>query len=518
MTTQHLITTLQQQPRSNIPALFAADANRFSAFSRNLDDLLLDFSKTSIRPDDLQQLLKLAEITEVEKYREAMFRGEKINHSEGRAVLHTALRANADSATIDPSIIEEVHRSRDDMLEFAEQCRNGNINAADGAAYTDVINIGIGGSDLGPAMAVAALAPYRGDLRLHFVSNMDGAHLADTLATVQAARTLVIISSKTFTTTETINNAQLARQWLMDALGEAAANQQTIAITAASEKAQTFGIGRIFPYWDWVGGRYSLWGAVGLPIALAIGKQNFAEFLRGAAAMDTHFRTAAAIDNLPLLFALVGIWHRNICGYPTRAILPYDQRLHLLPAYLQQLEMESNGKCVANNNQDLTLATVPVVWGSAGTNAQHAYFQMLHQGSDIVPGEFMIAAQPIAADAEQHKLLVANALAQTAALMQGDASAAEKYRHFPGNRPSVTIMYEKLTPYALGRLLALYEHRTFVEGIIWGINPFDQWGVELGKTMAKQLRPQLETSPDNSKQDSSTQGLIKHYQNHSKPK
>lgn len=512
MNSDSLWQDLRRQPQPRISELFAADTQRFNDFSACCDDLLLDFSKTGISRPALQLLLQLAQLRQVEAYRDAMFRGEPINRSENRAVLHTALRARAEQTVIvdGEDIMPAVCRARAALLEFADGCRSGQVTAADGRPYTDVINIGIGGSDLGPAMATAALAPYGGDLRLHFVSNMDGAHLSDTLAGLEAARTLVIISSKTFTTIETMTNAAAARQWLADGMGEAAAGQQLVAVTAATERAQAFGIGRIFSYESWVGGRYSLWGAVGLPIMLAIGRESFEAFLAGAATMDGHFCSAPPQKNLPLLFGLVGVWHRNICGYPTRALLPYDQRLHLLPAYLQQLEMESNGKHITQDGQSAA-ATVPVVWGSAGTNAQHAYFQMLHQGTDMVPGEFIVAAQPTAADEEQHKLLVANCLAQSAALMGGDESAAELQQRFPGNRPSVTILYKKLTPYTLGQLIALYEHRTFVEGVIWGINSFDQWGVELGKVMAKQLRPMLEESADSSGQDASTQGLLAHY-------
>ncbi len=507
-----IITQLQKQQRQRIGDLFAADTERFTTFSRRLDDLLIDFSKTSINRDSLAKLLALAQAAGVEQQRDAMFAGEKINRSEDRQVLHTVLRAEPGDVIGDTkNLLPEVQRNRADMLAYAHQCRHGDITAADGKPYTDVVNIGIGGSDLGPAMAATALAPYGGNLRLHFVSNIDGAHLGDTLDKLSAARTLIIISSKTFTTMETMTNAHAARQWLRDALGEDAAGKHIVAVSAAPALAERFGIARVFPYHDWVGGRYSLWGSVGLPIALAIGTEHFQDFLRGAADMDRHFLNAPAADNLPLLFALVSIWHRNVCGYSTRAILPYDQRLQLLPPYLQQLEMESNGKRVSQNNDNVPLATVPIVWGSAGTNAQHAYFQMLHQGTDIVPGEFIIAAQPTAADAEQHKLLLANCLAQTSALMQGNLSADSAHRHFPGDRPSVTIMYKQLTPYALGRLIALYEHRTFVEGAIWGINSFDQWGVELGKTMAKQLYPLLDENTSGESPDASTQGLLSHY-------
>ena len=504
-----LITQLRQKKKRRLLDVFAADGNRFADFSRRLDDLLLDFSKTSIERDDLQQLLTLAQEAKVTQQRDSMFAGEKINRSENRAALHTALRGTADT-----NLQTTVDKDRAAMLAFAEHCRNGNGDgaAADGKPYTDIITIGIGGSNLGPQLVATVLAPYRGTLRLHFVSNMDGAHLSDTLAGLKAERTLLIISSKTFTTLETMTNADRARRWLTDALGETAAAAQTAAVTAAAARATDAGIARVFSYQEWVGGRYSLWGTAGLPIALAIGADHFNDLLRGAAAMDTHFQNAPAADNLPLLFALVGIWHRNICGYPARVLLPYDERLRLLPAYIQQLDMESNGKSVRQDGAGVTLATAPLLLGSVGTDAQHAYFQLLHQGTDIVPCEFIAARRPTAANDEQHRLLLANCLAQSAALMRGNEADTEAARHCPGNRPSVTLLYDRLTPYALGRLLALYEHRTFCEGAIWGINSFDQWGVELGKTMATQLLPQL-AEADTAAQtvtelDDSTQGLI----------
>ena len=499
------LAALQALPRKRMGELFAEDTHRFADFSACLDDMLLDFSKTSICRAALPLLLDMAKAAEVEVRREAMFAGEKINRSEDRAVLHTALRAVETGGS---DVMDEVCSERVRLLSFAEGCRCGDITAADGKPYTDVVNIGIGGSDLGPAMATAALAPFADSgLALHFVSNMDGAHLGDTLAKLSAARTLVIVSSKTFTTIETMTNAAAAREWLR-CESAAAAQQQIVAITAAVARAHEFGASEVFSYRDWVGGRYSLWGAVGLPLALAVGTEHFGELLDGACAMDTHFRTAPPEKNLPLLLALIGVWHRNVCGYPTRAVLPYDQRLHMLPAYLQQLEMESNGKRVLLNGEIVSTATVPVIWGSAATNAQHAYFQMLHQGTDIVPCEFIAAVRPVNADDEQHKMLLANCLAQSAALMRGDMEAESPHRQFTGERPSVTILYRELSPYALGRLIALYEHRVFCEGVIWGINSFDQWGVELGKTMARDLRPLLDEHAENSMQDASTCGLL----------
>lgn len=491
----------QQQ---SLPQLFTDDPRRFEKFSLTLDDLLLDFSKTALTENAVALLLQLADAAGVAARRDAMFAGDIVNDSEQRAALHVALRGGRNENIKGmENVTADVLAQRRDMLDYAEQCRDGRLTAADGGRFSNVVNIGIGGSDLGPAMAAAALAPYRDGLRPHFVSNMDGAHLADTLAHLDAKRTLVIISSKTFTTRETLENAARARDWL--AANNAAADQHLVAVTAAADKAQAFGCGRVFSYASWVGGRYSLWGAVGLPLALAIGAAPFGEFLAGGRDTDVHFCTAPMRQNLPLMLGLVGVWHRNACGYPTRAVLPYDQRLRLLPEYLQQLDMESNGKPAMH-------ATAPVVWGTAGTNAQHAYFQMLHQGTDIVPCEFLLAARATAADNEQHRLLVANCLAQSAALMHGDDDENKPpHRRFAGNRPSVTLLYRELTPRTLGRLIALFEHRAFVEGVLWGINSFDQWGVELGKTLANALHSRLDEDSGDSGDDSSTRGLLGHY-------
>lgn len=494
--------------------LFAEDGRRFEKFSLSLDDLLLDFSKTSLNADTVALLCNLAEQAEVSARRDAMFAGEAVNASEAQAALHVALRAGAadDFTCAGKSLMPPIIAARRAMLDFAEDCRCGHLTGGGDEAFSDVVNIGIGGSDLGPAMAVAALRPYHDGPRLHFVSNMDGAHLVDTLAGLVARRTLILISSKTFTTAETMHNARRAREWLAAGVGEANTEKHLVAMTAAPARAQAFGVPRIFSYGDWVGGRYSLWGAVGLPLALAIGKERFLEFLDGARGMDEHFLQAPPAKNLPLMFGLLGVWHRNFCAYPTRAVLPYAQRLHLLPAYLQQLDMESNGKHVLQNGEAATTATAPVVWGTAASNAQHAYFQMLHQGTDIVPGEFIVAAQGHETDDERQKLLVGNCLAQSAALCFGEESANNPpHRHFAGGRPSVTLLCRQFTPYSLGRLLALFEHRTFVEGAIWGVNSFDQWGVELGKTLAARLHKTLAEERPAEHEDSSTQGLIQHW-------
>ena len=500
-------------------SLFAADPARFEKFSLTLDDLLLDFSKTSLTAEALASLYQLAQQAEVFARRDAMFAGDIVNHTESRAVLHTALRAEENATVVcgGENVMPEVAAVRREMLDYAEDCRAGKIAAADGKPFSDAVNIGIGGSDLGPAMAAAALRPYCDGLRTHFVSNMDGAHLADTLAELNPQRTLMVISSKTFTTAETMENGRRMAAWLAEGVGAENAPKHIVAITAAPELAEKFGARRVFRYWPWVGGRYSLWGAVGLPLALAIGRRHFLDFLRGGREMDSHFVSAPPENNLPLTLGLVGVWHRNFCGLPTRAILPYEQRLHLLPSYLQQLDMESNGKQTLQDGRTAAAATSPVVWGTAATNAQHAYFQMLHQGGDIVPCEFIAAARGSEGDGGRNGL-VANCLAQSAALFfgGGEAGAKEPHRRFVGGRPSVTLLYRRLTPASLGRLLSLFEHRTFVEGAIWGVNSFDQWGVELGKTLATRLHQHIadlqsgesDSAPD---QDSSTRGLLSHF-------
>ena len=494
-----------------ILSLFEGDAGRFDGFSAEADGLLLDYSKTNIDAESLTLLRELAEAAGLPAHRAAMFEGEKINNTEDRAVLHTALRPSADRAPkVDgQAVTAGVRDSLDRMAAFAEGLREGRITAADGEPFTDVVNIGIGGSDLGPAMASRALSPYLGAIRPHFVSNIDGAHIADTLAGLDPARTLVIIASKTFTTIETLTNADTATDWLKQALG-ADFGQHLAALSSAEALTAAYGIAadRVFGFEDWVGGRYSLWGPVGLSLMIAIGPEHFSDFLAGACAMDDNFLNAGDADNLPLTLALVGLWHNNFCGHETRAVLPYDQRLGLLPAYLQQLDMESNGKRTRRDGTDVTAMTGPIVWGEPGTNGQHAFYQLLHQGTRVVPAEFLIAAEGHEPGlAHQHAILKANCLAQSEALMvgtQGQTPQPDPARRFPGNRPSVTLAYRRLTPFVLGQLIALYEHRVFVEGVVWGINSFDQFGVELGKKMAKDVQNNPEAL---SSMSGSTQGL-----------
>ncbi len=512
---------------------FEQDGKRFRKFSLKFDDLLLDWSKCGVNAETMTLLLDLADACHVKKKRDRMFDGEKINTTEGRAVLHTALRNRSnrpvmvDGADIMPGINEVLGR----MGAFAEGIRSGKIVSSKGWAFTDVVNIGIGGSDLGPAMATLALAPFHDGPKLHFVSNVDGAHMADTLKGLNPATTLIVVASKTFTTIETMTNADTARRWIIKALGEKSVGAHFAAISTALDKVAEFGIAadRVFGFWDWVGGRYSIWSAIGLPLIIAVGEKHFGEFLDGAHAMDEHFRNAPLEKNLPVILGLVGYWHRVICGYPTRAVIPYDQRLSRLPAYLQQLDMESNGKRVTIKGDKATGPTGPVVWGEPGTNGQHAFFQLLHQGTDIVPVEFIVAAEGFEPDlALHHAMLLANCFAQSEALMKGrtlkEAKAQLKakgmpnkevdelapHKVFTGNRPSLTLVHAKLNPFAFGRLVALYEHRVFVEAQLFGINAFDQWGVELGKELATALLPVVQNKEPVGTRDASTAGLVAH--------
>ncbi len=508
------------------------DPHRFQRFSMTLDDMLFDYSKTKLTDETRALLVDLAGACGVEAYRDRMFAGEAINATEGRAVLHTALRnrSNRPIPVDGTDVMPEVNGVLAAMRAFCDQVRSGAIAGSSGKPFTDVVNIGIGGSDLGPVMVARALSPFADGPRTHFVSNVDGAHIADTLSALDPATTLFIIASKTFTTIETMTNAKTARAWIEASVGAEHAGAHFAAVSTALDKVAAFGIAddRVFGYWDWVGGRYSVWGAIGLPVMLAIGADNFESFLAGAHAMDEHFRTAPLVENMPVLLGLIGALHATVAGYDTRAVLPYDQRLERLPAYLQQLDMESNGKRVTLSG-DPAPSTGPIVWGEPGTNGQHAFYQLLHQGTRIVPCEFLVAANGSdPALAHHHDLLVANCLAQSQAMMRGrtDAEAeaillnsgmdADKarslapFKTFKGDRPSITIMYERLDPATLGRIIALYEHRVFVEGVLWGINSFDQWGVELGKELALKLDGPVKGDGLKGDEDGSTAGLIGH--------
>ncbi|AKJ27666.1 glucose-6-phosphate isomerase [Caldimonas brevitalea] len=496
---------------------FARDPGRFDSLSFEAPGLFADLSKNHLDLATLKLLCELARECRLEQRRDALLAGEPFNHTEGRAVLHTALRAPKGTGPFS----DEVHEVLTRMLNFVEEVRD---TANSGIKH--IVNIGIGGSDLGPQMVVPALDAFvHPGLTFHFVSNVDGHDIAPVLRRLKPAETLFIIASKTFTTQETMANAQVAKAWFLQH-GGTDTRRHFVATTTNVKAAAEFGIDTTFGFWDWVGGRYSLWSAIGLPIALAIGAEHFRELLAGAHAMDRHFATTPVERNLPALLGLLDVWYRNFHRYTSRSVAPYHQGLKRLPAYLQQLEMESNGKCVDLAGEPLPYATSPVVWGEPGTNGQHAYFQMLHQGTDVIPVEFILVKQPTHPYADLHTKLLANGLAQAQALMLGKSSeqAAQekaptasadldrqtlaKHRTFPGNRPSTTLLLDQLTPGSLGALIALYEHRVFTSGALWGINSFDQWGVELGKALCNDLLPRL-SSGNVDGLDGSTAGLLK---------
>ena len=501
-------------------------SDRAADFSASVGDMRMDFAKTNIDADGRALLIELLNTAGVAAKRDAMFAGAEINETEGRAVLHTALR-NLDGGPViveGSDVMPQVLATLDLMENFASDVRSGAFKGQ-GGKITDVVNIGIGGSDLGPAMGVLALAPYHDGPRCHFVSNVDPADISGVLRGCDPATTLVIVASKTFTTIETMTNARTAKAWMGQSVADPAA--QFAALSTSEEGTAAFGIdpARVFGFEDWVGGRYSMWGPIGLSMMIAIGGDAFRSFLRGAQDMDRHFKAAEWHENLPAMLALVGIWHNQICGHATRAVLPYDNNLSRLPAYLQQLEMESNGKGVGMDGNNLTVHSGPVVWGEPGTNGQHAFYQLIHQGTRVVPCEFLVAARGHDDDLHhQHQLLVANCLAQSEALMKGrdldeargkvadkfegdELERQAKHRVFPGNRPSITLAYPTLDPFTLGQIIALYEHRVFVEGAVLGLNSYDQWGVELGKELATALQPIIEGA-DASGKDGSTSALV----------
>jgi glucose-6-phosphate isomerase len=518
--------------------LFAQDPQRAQAFSIEACGILLDYSKNPISAETRRLLVALAEDTGVPAQIAAMFEGRRINVTEKRAVLHTALRNRSqrpvmmDGQDVMPGICAILER----MRGMAERIRGGIARGCTGRTFTDIVNIGIGGSDLGPLMVTTALRPYGSPgLRIHFVSNVDGAHLAATLAGLDPETTLFIVSSKTFTTQETMVNARSAREWLLTKLSALApagivAEHHFAAVSTNLEATAEFGIipERVFGIWDWVGGRYSLWSAIGLPIALGIGFERFEELLTGAYEMDEHFRNTPLERNLPAMAALIGLWHIDFMGHPTHAVLPYAQDLMHLPAFLQQLDMESNGKRVDRSGTATDYPTGPVIWGAPGTNGQHAFFQHLHQGSQVTPADFIVAANAADKIPGHHDILLANCIAQTEALLRGkstDEVRAElaargmqgeelerltPHRVFPGNRPSNTIVLQRLDPRSLGALIALYEHKVFVQGAIWNVNSFDQWGVELGKQLAGGVLGDLEAGRPGSGHDASTQRLIEY--------
>ncbi|MEQ1602002.1 MAG: glucose-6-phosphate isomerase [Methylophilaceae bacterium] len=516
--------------------LFAQNPDRFNQFSLKLEDVLLDYSKHRITGETLPLLFKLARDMEVETWRDRMFSGEKINFTEQRAVLHTALRNRSNTPVLvdGKDVMPEVNRVLAQMRDFTHRVRNGSWTGYSGKRITDIVNIGIGGSDLGPSMACTALKSYAPpDLNVHFVSNIDGTHLAQTLEKCQPETTLFIIASKTFTTQETMTNARSARTWfLRTAIDQAHIAKHFVALSTNKTAVSQFGIdtANMFEFWDWVGGRYSLWSAIGLSIALYIGMDHFEEMLSGAHAMDQHFKTAPLEQNMPAIMGLLGIWYNNFFHTETHAILPYDQGLSRLTAYLQQADMESNGKFVNRDGKSIKHSTGPIIWGESGTNGQHAFYQLIHQGNKLIPCDFLMPIKShyvIGENGdEHHKILLANFLAQTKALMQGKTSAEVRveleaqglhgeeletllpHRVFAGNRPTSSILFQELTPATLGKIIALYEHKIFVQGIIWNINSFDQWGVEFGKQLAQGILPQLLSNHAAASNDSSTNGLI----------
>jgi glucose-6-phosphate isomerase len=531
---KNLQTHYDAQKDVQMRDLFAEDPERFKKFSLNLDGLLLDFSKNRITAETLKLLYALAVERDVPGWTKKMFSGEKINITENRAVLHIALRNRTNRPILvdGKDVMPDVNAVLDHMAEFTKAIRSGEWRGYTGKAITDFVNIGIGGSDLGPVMVTEALKAYADGPRAHFVSNVDGTHMAETLKTLSPETTLFIVASKTFTTQETLTNAHSARAWLLDhALNESAVAKHFVALSTNEKEVRKFGIdpANMFGFWDWVGGRYSLWSAIGLPIALSIGYENFVELLEGAHAMDEHFLTAPPEKNLPLTLGVLGVWYNNFFGARTHAILPYDQYMHRFPAYFQQGDMESNGKGVTRDSTPVDTATGPVIWGEPGTNGQHAFYQLIHQGTQLVPADFLAPIETQNPLGEHHLILLSNFFAQPEALMKGKTAAEVRkelekdglkgealeklipHKVFNGNRPTNSILFAKLTPKTLGSLIALYEHKIFTQGIIWNINSFDQWGVELGKQLAKAILPELEKPGTIASHDSSTNGLINYF-------
>jgi glucose-6-phosphate isomerase len=511
--------------------LFAANAERFPQLTVDAAGLFLDYSKNRLDADTVKLLTDLARERGVETQRDAMLRGDKINLTEHRAVLHTALRLpRGKSLLVDGrDVVPDVHAVLDQVRDFTDQVRSGAWLGYTGKPITDIVNIGIGGSDLGPKMAVLALRSFAHPrLKMHFVSNVDGHDMDAALALVNPETTLFIIASKTFTTAETMLNANTARTWFLHSATEADLARHFVAVSTNLDSVKKFGIdpANMFPFWDWVGGRYSVWSAIGLSVALTVGFGYFSDFLAGAHAMDEHFSVAPLDQNLPVLLAMVGFWNREFLGAGSLSIAPYHQDLNRFPAYLQQLDMESNGKRVTRDGAPVDTATCPVVWGECGTNAQHAYFQLLHQGTDVTPIDFIATLRATHDLPGHHDALLANCFAQSEAFMTGktgdevradleaqqlnadEIEALVPHKTFPGNRPSNTILMDQLTPVTLGALIALYEHKTFVQGVIWDVNSFDQWGVELGKVLAKNIQAELQGDIQPERHDSSTNGLI----------
>ena len=535
---QKLCTHQQTVAKLHMRDLFENDPHRFNKYSLKFSDLLFDYSKNRITDETMPLLFQMAKEANIEQWREKMFAGEKINITENRAVLHTALRNRSNKPVMvgGKDVMPDINNVLAQMREFSEKVRNGAWLGFTGKTITDIVNIGIGGSDLGPVMVCDALKPYASDkMNIHFVSNIDGAHLMRALEKCSPETTLFIVASKTFTTQETMTNALSARTWFLDsAIDNSHVAKHFVALSTNAKAVADFGIdtANMFVFWDWVGGRYSLWSAIGLSIALYVGMDHFEALLDGAHEMDNHFRDAPLEQNMPVILALIGIWYNNFFHVDTHAILPYDQGMARFPAYMQQADMESNGKFICRDGSRVQYKTGPVIWGEAGTNGQHAFYQLIHQGTQIVPADFLMPVHSHYAIGKKgyahHKILLANFLAQTQSLMMGktiDEARAElekqdlepeelekllPHKVFEGNRPTTSILFDKLTPKTLGQLIALYEHKIFVQGILWDINSYDQWGVEYGKQIAQQILPQLTSVDKVENYDSSTNGLINH--------
>ena len=526
--------------RIHMRDLFAQDAQRFDKFSLKTGDIFLDYSKNIITHETLSLLMDLARQANLTDWISRMFAGEKINVTEHRAVLHTALRnrANRPIMVDGKDVMPDVNAVLAQMKVFGEAVRSGEWRGYSGKPISDVVNIGIGGSDLGPVMVTEALKPYgKEGLNVHFVSNIDGTHIAETLKHLNPETTLVIVASKTFTTQETLTNALAAKQWLLKSAGDiSAVAKHFVALSTNAKEVSAFGIDtrNMFEFWDWVGGRYSLWSAIGLSIPIYIGMENFEALLSGAHEMDEHFRTAPLEENMPVILGLLGIWYNNFFGAQTHVILPYDQYLHRFSAYFQQGDMESNGKSVTRDGETVDYATGPIIWGEPGTNGQHAFYQLIHQGTRVIPADFIVPIETHNPIGEHHAILLSNFFAQTEALMKGKTTAEARveleaaglrgeelekllpHKVFAGNKPTNSFMLQKVTPKALGTLTALYEHKIFVQGIIWNINSFDQWGVELGKQLAKVIFPELKGEEKVCSHDASTNGLINYYKTNRK--
>lgn len=513
----------QQMKNFNLRQAFDTDSNRFNRFHAELENMFLDYSKNLIDDETMSLLGLWAQERHLKDAINAMFNGEKFNSTEGRSVLHTALRNRSNTPVIvdGKDVMPDVNVVLEKMHAFSDAVRSGTWLGATNKRITDVINIGIGGSDLGPCMAANALSAYRNrDIQLHFVSNVDGTDIAENLRLCNPETTLFIVSSKTFTTQETMTNANTARQWLVNALGEAAVEKHFVAVSTNTAEVSKFGINpnNMFVFWNWVGGRYSMWSAIGLSLMIGIGYDHFVQLLSGAHAMDNHFKSVDFSENLPVILGLIGAWYAGYMGAESYAVLPYDQYLNRLPAYLQQLDMESNGKGVDRNGKPVTYPTGPILFGEPGTNGQHSFYQLIHQGTHLIPVDFIAPIHSLNETGSHHDILLANVIAQGEALMRGKseeeliAEGVEErlipFKKFTGNRPSNTLLIDKITPYTLGMLIALYEHKVFVQGVLWNINSFDQFGVELGKQLAKKVLPELIDKNQELKHDSSTNALI----------